>query len=89
MDVFGLHIIHGRFFSKDYSTDYESIIINESALRKLGWSSVEGKNVGLIYKDNRKQVVGVINDINIESLQNPIGPMLFQFGRHHNYLGTY
>jgi len=87
MDVFGLHIIQGRFFSKDYSTDYESIIINESALRKLGWNSVEGKNVGLIYKDNRKQVVGVINDINIESLQNPVGPMLFQFGRHHNYPG--
>lgn len=88
MDVFGLHIIQGRFFSKDYSTDNnEAIIINESALKKLGWNSIEGKNVGLIFKDNRKEVVGVINDINIESLQNPIGPMLYQFGRHHNYPG--
>ncbi len=87
MDVLGLHIIQGRLFSKEYSTDYDAIIINESALRMLGWNSIEGKNVGLIYKDNRKKVVGVINDINIESLQNPIGPMLYQFGRHHMYPG--
>jgi putative ABC transport system permease protein len=88
LDVFGLHIIQGRFFSKDYSTDYnDAVIINESAFKKLGWNSIEGKNVGLILKDNRKKVIGIINDINIESLQNPIGPMLYQFGRHHNYPG--
>ena len=84
-DVFGLKIIKGRFFSKDYSTDRDALIINESAFRKLGWESLEGKAVGLFSKENRKEVVGVINDINVKSLQYPVGPMIYQFGRHHMY----
>jgi putative ABC transport system permease protein len=87
-DVFGLHIINGRYFSRDYSTDYnEAIVINEAAFRALGWRSVEDKSVGLFDINNRKRVVGVINDINIRSLQFPIGPMIYQFGDHHNYPG--
>ena len=86
-DVFGLRIINGRFFSKEYSTDYNAIILNESAFRNLGWKSVDGKMAGLITKDNIKNVIGVVNDINIRSLQYPIRPMIYQFGRHHNYPG--
>jgi putative ABC transport system permease protein len=84
-DVFGLKIIGGRFFSKDYSTDRDALILNESALKKLGWNSLEGKAVGLFSKENRKEVVGVISDINVKSLQYPVGPMIYQFGRHHMY----
>ena len=86
-NVFGLKIVNGRFFSKDYSTDRDAIIINESAYKKLGWKSIEGKIVGLFSKDNRKEVVGVIGDINIKSLQYAVEPMLYQFGRHHMYPG--
>jgi putative ABC transport system permease protein len=86
-DVFGLKIVNGRFFSKDYSTDRDALIMNESAYRKLGWKSIDGKSVGLFTTDNRKQVVGVIQDINIRSFQYPVGPMIYQFGRHHNYPG--
>jgi putative ABC transport system permease protein len=87
LDVFGMQMINGRFFSKEYSADNNSIVINESAWKKLGWKSVEGESVGLITKENRKQVVGVINDINVKSLQYPVQPMIYQFGRHHNYPG--
>jgi putative ABC transport system permease protein len=86
-DVFGLKILNGRFFSKEYSTDYDAILINESAYKKLGWKSLEGKSAGLFNKDNRKEVIGVINDINVRSLQYPVQPMIYQFGRHHNYPG--
>ena len=87
LDVFGMQMINGRFFSKEYSADNNSIVINESAWKKLGWKSVEGESVGLITKENRKQVVGVINDINVKSLQYPVQPLIYQFGRHHNYPG--
>jgi putative ABC transport system permease protein len=86
-DVFGLKMVSGRFFSKDYATDRDAILINESACKKLGWKSIEGKSVGLFAKDNRKEVVGVISDINVKSLQYPIGPMIYQFGPHHMYPG--
>jgi putative ABC transport system permease protein len=84
-EVFGLKILKGRFFSQDHPTDRDALIINESAFKKLGWETVDGKAVGLFSKDNRKEVVGVINDINVKSLQYPVGPMIYQFGRHHMY----
>ncbi len=87
LDVFGLHMVEGRFFSANHATDYDAIIMNESAFKSLGWKSVDGKWIGLFSKENRKEVIGVINDINVTSLQNPIGPMIYQFGRHHNYPG--
>ncbi len=87
-DVFGMRMIQGRFFSNDFSTDRESaVLINETALRKLGWDSAEGKEIGLISKDNRKRVIGVINDINVTSLHYPVKPLIYQFGPHHNYPG--
>nr|WP_321353979.1 ABC transporter permease [uncultured Draconibacterium sp.] len=87
-DVFGMHLKQGRFFSKDLATDHSnSVVINQAALKKLGWKSIEGKTVGLISKDNKKHVVGVINDINVKSLQYPVQPMIYQFGRHHNFPG--
>jgi|WetSurMetagenome_2_1015567.scaffolds.fasta_scaffold01820_4 putative ABC transport system permease protein len=86
-DVFGLKIIKGRFFSKDFSTDKDALIINETAYKKLEWNSIDGKEVGLFAKEDRKQVIGVISDINVMSLQYPVEPMIYQFGRHHMYPG--
>jgi len=87
IDVFGMKLLNGRFFSKDYSTDNNALIINESAWKKLGWKDLDGKKFGLITRDNSKEVIGVINDINVTSLQYPVRPMIYQFGRHHNYPG--
>jgi len=87
VDVYKIKILNGRFFSKDYSTDYNAIIINESAWEMLGWKDLDGGKVGLITRDNPKQVIGVINDINVTSLQYPVQPMIYQFGRHHNFPG--
>ncbi len=87
-DVFGMQLEQGRFFSKDLATDYNNaVVINEAALKKLGWKSVDGKTIGLITTDNKKSVVGVINDINVKSLQYSVEPMIYQFGRHHNFPG--
>jgi putative ABC transport system permease protein len=85
--VFGLSLKQGRFFSQSYPTDRDALLINESAFKKLGWETIEGKFIGLFSAENRKEVIGVISDINVNSLQNPIRPMIYQFGRHHNYPG--
>ncbi len=87
-DVFGMQLEQGRFFTKDLATDYNNaVVINEAALKELGWKSIDGKTIGLITTDNKKSVVGVINNINVKSLQYPVEPMIYQFGRHHNFPG--
>jgi putative ABC transport system permease protein len=86
-DVFGLRLLKGRFFSPEHPTDVDALVINEAAYRKLGWNTLEGKHVGLFSTDNQKEVIGVVNDINVNSLQNPVIPMIYQFGPHHMYPG--
>lgn len=87
-EVFGINIRQGRFFSNSIASDYEDgVLLNTSALKKLGWKSIEGKTIGLITSDNKKKVLGVVDDINVKSLQYPVEPMVYQFGRHHNYPG--
>lgn len=86
-EVYGIKVLQGRYFSKDNPTDIDALIMNEAAFKKVNWDNIDGKTVGLFTSDYRKKVIGVVNDINVRSLQYPVSPMIFQFGPHHNYPG--
>ena len=66
------------------------IVLNETAVRHLGWPSSEealDKPVELVYPQfvNRGQVVGVVRDTHFRSLYQPVEPMVFlssTFGEH-------
>ncbi len=67
-----LNVIQGRFFSPEYSTDNLGIVLNETAIRKLGWKDPIGKRYRL---DTVYRVIGVVQDFNYESLHNEIQPL--------------
>jgi putative ABC transport system permease protein len=58
-------------------------IINESLLKKIGWTPEQaiGK---IINKGVEGPVVGVIKDFNFSSLREPIGPLLIFLGRDYS-----
>ncbi len=66
----GIHIVKGRDFSRDFSSDVgKSCIINESAVRNFGWDNPLGKTV-----DNKYQVVGEVKDFHNNDVYNIIEP---------------
>ena len=71
----------GRNFSKDIPADSNRVIVNESALQKIGWpadESVLGKTIAYPNSGNENakfEIVGVVSDFNYWSLANPIEPM--------------
>lgn len=82
--MFNLRIIAGRKFKSDLSDTTRSAIINESAVRLLGWTpeSAISKKLSFIGgSDNKTQydltVIGVINDANFQSLHREIQPQVF------------
>lgn len=75
LNVMGLKLIEGRFFSKDFPSDSNAVVINEAAMRDLGWQDVESKELAAD-GDVRYKVVGVINNFNYESLRNEIKPLV-------------
>ncbi len=78
VETLGLKMAAGRSFTKAFSGDSSSIILNETAVRELGYDvgSVIGKNVFFELAGQRRslQVVGVVKDFNFRSLHEGIKP---------------
>lgn len=65
----------GRNFSEENPGDVNGAILNEAAIKKIGWEvneSVLGKR--LTYENNTFEIIGVVPDFNYWSLENPVEP---------------
>ena len=69
----GIKLEDGRGFSKNFSTDFESVILNESAVRFFGLKNPIGKIINYPSRGNYK-IIGVIKDFNFASLHSAITP---------------
>lgn len=82
---YGLELLAGRTFSKDLGTDSASLIINESAVSMLGYSSpkeVIGKKYTIMERTGT--IIGVCRNFNYVSLKENIQPMCLRIGWAHN-----
>ena len=81
-----LSLLAGRDFIKEFSdTSHNRIIINETALRNLGWENSEdaiGEHVEIKFNtdDLSKQgeIIGVVKDFHFKSMHQKIEPLVFQ-----------
>jgi putative ABC transport system permease protein len=75
LKVMGFKLVSGRFFSKDFKSDSNAVVINEAAMRDLGWKNFEERDLAAD-ADIRYKVVGVIGDFNFESLRREVKPLM-------------
>lgn len=79
----GIKMTLGRNFSKDVATDSTAMVLNETAVKALGFTPVNviGQNVVQVNSNKGKNfayhVIGVVRDFNFKSLHEAIAPMLF------------
>ncbi len=75
--TFGIPMIAGRYFSRDYGTDTASFVINESTVKALGWKNAnEAIGKDFKYGNQKGHIIGVINDFHFESMHQAIVPMI-------------
>jgi len=80
-----LQVLQGRNFSKEFA-DSGSVILNEAAVKQIGWKEPLGQRLEYPGNNDQKfQVVGVVKDFNVESLHNPVVP----FALFHTSSKTY
>ena len=82
LDVFKMHLVAGRNFSKEYPKDSDtSVIISETAARLLGFRKPEdavGKTLVLPEFGGWKPIVaGVVNDYHQVSFKKSLEPSIF------------
>lgn len=80
--LFGLTVIAGRGFGKDYVHDERNILLNREATKALGFKEPEQAVDQLILQEtDTVRVVGVLENFNQLSLKTPMEPMAFQFNK--------
>jgi len=88
VSTYGIKVIAGRGFSRDYSLDTSAFLINEAAAKVLGFKNSEdaiGKNFG--YGSRRGKLIGVFNDFHFESLHQKITPLVLLVPRRAGSYG--
>jgi putative ABC transport system permease protein len=74
INTMGLQIIRGRGFSREFATDRDAYMINETLQRNLNWDDPIGKTIA---RNGDHQVIGVVKDFHFASLHQEIGPLIF------------
>jgi len=81
VDNLKLEILAGRGFSREFGTDAgNAILLNESAVKKIGWTVEEalGKKLDRGGPEMEFRVVGVVKDFNFKSLRKEVEPAVLQ-----------
>lgn len=74
VELYDLHLVKGRFFSKELRTDENStVLLNEAAVREFGVK--DPFQIEIRVPGGKAKVVGIIKDFNYKSLHNRIEPM--------------
>jgi putative ABC transport system permease protein len=80
LETYRMEVLAGREFSRDFSTDtVGTIILNESAAQRFGWTPEEavGKKLEGPYSKEPAQIVGIVKNFNYMSLRREVEPMVF------------
>ena len=88
IQTYGIGVLEGRAFSEDIRSDRNgAFILNEAAVRKLGWTSHANRKLERVYpKGNilnveiQGDVVGVVKDFHYQSLHHEIEPLVLMMG---------
>lgn len=81
IDAYGLEVVAGRGFSEEYGDDVNKLVINETAVRMLGYVNNEdaiGEEISVETVGEPMQVIGVVKDYHQQALNKDYtGVMLF------------
>jgi putative ABC transport system permease protein len=77
--TYKVKLVAGRNFNENISVD-SGYILNEMAVKKIGWNSPDDAIGKIIMYGNRKgKVIGVVRDFHYESLHNAISPIIMYY----------
>ena len=81
----GMKMAAGRYFSQNFSTDSTAVVINESAVKDLGWKDNHAALDKTIISSGQHEyrVIGVVQDFNYTSAKQKIAPLMMMLGSNN------
>lgn len=79
IDAYDLKLLVGRGFSEEFGDDVDKLVVNESAVRALGFTSNEeaiGEQVTVECVEKPMQIIGVVQDYHQQALTKNYTPIM-------------
>lgn len=80
VDMFGLELVAGRSFKRNFGNDSANMLVNEASLKQLGIASAAeaiGKKVALEGEEKPAEIIGVVKNWHQRGLENNYTPIMF------------
>lgn len=78
LETMGYRMVAGRFFNPDLPGEGNTMILNETAARRLNMMDFRGQKLITDYDlplQQEREVIGIVQDFHYQSLKDPIQPM--------------
>lgn len=86
MKTFQIELVEGRKFHRNTGADADGYILNQSAVKELGWESPLGKRIRIV---GEGPVIGIMKDFHFASLHHEIKPLAwFPYSEEYNYFAV-
>jgi putative ABC transport system permease protein len=82
LKTMGMHILQGRYFSKEMASDSAAVVINQAMAAELGLKNPIGKRIENGWQ--KFNVIGVMEDFNFESMKQSVTPLCFTLGNYNS-----
>ncbi len=83
----GMQMKKGRYFSKEFGSDSNAVVINEAAVKELGWGRVDPIGRTIVRSGQQAfKVVGVVSDFHYASAKQKIAPLMLMLGGNYGGL---
>lgn len=83
VETLDLQMVQGRDFSRNFASDSAGFIINEAALKLIGYENPIGKKI--TFWGSTATIVGVVKDFHFQSLHTPIKPLIMKLSEYDNW----
>jgi putative ABC transport system permease protein len=78
--TFGMQMVAGRSFFKDFGDNDNGYVVNETALKAMGLNvnNAIGKVISISLEDKELPIIGVVKDFNFQPVQQTIEPLVMK-----------
>ena len=77
LETFGMEMAEGRYYSREFPTDPDNFVVNETAVKLMELEDPVGKR--FTHEGKTGRIIGVLKDYHGGSLHHPIQPKVFTF----------
>ena len=86
LDVLKIDLVQGRYFSREFPSDSMAFVLNEAAVKAVGWTDPLNQKFQFDASGPGIPVIGVIHDFNFESFKSTVRPLVIKLKLHSDVM---